>query len=168
MWYSKAVEYAWSHPSAWPDGFSLDAMREKAKPFGVGEFKRLRSAKDVKEARAARMGVTMASNFGTRGCKVVDGVLLAEWDGSWAHQQTIGGYDEHGSLGDIFETNNQWKDAHGHCPLLFGKYGSYGSYWIRSATMDRICEKGEVYAFINTGGRNLTDVNWKNLGIQYA
>lgn len=168
MWYSKAIEYAWSHPSAWPSGMSLEAMREKAKPFGVGEFKRMRSAKDVKEARAARMGVTMACNFGTRGCKVVDGVLLAEWDGSWAHQQSVGGYDEHESLGDIFEINNQWKDAHGHCPLLFGKYGAFGSYWIRSATMDRICEKGEVYAYINTGGRKLTEVNWKNLGITYG
>lgn len=168
FWYPKSVELAWSHPSAWPSNVSYDDVASKAKAQVAGEYKRLRSAEEVKQALALRYGVTIACSFGTRGCRVTDGVLLAEWDSTWKHQQYGGGYKVHPSLGDIFAISNQWKDAHGRCPLLYGRYGAYGSYWVKSRVMDRMCDQGEVYAFTATSGRDLEDVDWGTLSIKFA
>lgn len=165
MWYTKAIEYQWSHPSGWP--MPVEELRNVAKPFGIGEYKRLRSPQEVCEAKAAGCGVTMASNWGTRGCRVVDNVLMGKHDGSWAHQMSCGGYWRHPSLGLIFKDDNQWKDVHGHCPTLF-PMGITGSFWLPEDSMAYMCERGEVYAHTNTGGRPLKLIDWKNLGIVYG
>lgn len=163
--YSKSVEIQWSHPSGWPT--PVDELQQTSKKYAIGSYKKLESAADVKEAKALGYGVTLASSFGSRGMSVKDDVLLATWNGSWAHQMSCAGYWEHQSLGQLFVIDNQWKDAHGKCPTL-SPLGVIGSFWIESKTMDRICDNGEVYAHTATGGFELTSIDWKNLGIQYA
>lgn len=168
FWYDKGTELTWSHPSAWPSDIDQTALEAVSRKQVAGEYRRLRSAADVKQAMAMRCGVTIACSFGTRGCRVVDGVLLAEWDSSWAHQQSGGGYKDHQSLGTIYKVDNQWKDAHGRCPIIWGQYGAYGSYWVRESVMERMCATGEVYAFTRTTGRAMRPFTWENLGIKLA
>lgn len=163
--YSKSIELEWSYSPKFP--VAVEELEADSKPHAIGQYKRLRSSKDVMEAKAQGYGVTLASNFGTRGARVVDEILLAEWNGSWAHQMSCAGYWNHPSLDLIFPIDNQWKDVHGKCPTLH-PLGVTGTFWIKAATMDRICETGEVYAHTATGGFKLTSVDWKNLGITFA
>ncbi len=168
MWYPKQTEIAWSHSSYFPDGHTKESLGAFARKQQLLEFKRCRSHEDVMAAKAARWGVTVACNFGTRGCRVVSERLVAKWDASWAHQQSVGGYDTTTDLGKLFEINNQWRDAHGRCPLLWGKYKSYGSYWVGDDVIDRMCATGEVYAFTRSTGRPVDGWDWGNLGIKLA
>lgn len=163
--YSSGTEIEWSYSPKFPvDAAELDP---DAKPHAIGEYKRLKSAEDVKQAKALGYGVTLASNFGTRGCRVVEDILLAEWNGSWAHQMSCPGYWQHPSLDLLFAIDNQWNDVHGKCPTLH-PMGVTGTFWIKAATMDRICEDGEVYAHTSTGGFKLTSIDWENLGLTFA
>ena len=162
--YSKSIELQWSFPTGWP--IPREQLQPEAIKHKIGTATRLRSSADVVQAKAQGYGVTAASSFGTRGAKVTEGVLLAKWDGSWAHQMSIAGYWKHPKLGLIFPWDNQWDDTMGTCPEL-SKLNVNGSFWTRADVVDRVCQSGEVYAHTATGGFELKTIDWKNLGITY-
>ena len=87
---------------------------------------------------------SLASNPGTRGA-------VSSTRFCWRNGMIVGTSDvvrrilEHPVAGSDFPIDNQWKDVHGKCPTLH-PLGVTGTFWIKAATMDRICETGEVYA----------------------
>lgn len=168
--YTESLELEWSHPKprsgkGWP--IDPEQLRAVAKKYAIGEVTQCKTISDVLQAKAQGKGVTMASEFGTRGCRVQNGVLLADWNGSWAHQMSVAGYWQTSPLGLIFTIDNQWGDVHGTCPVL-GPLGVRGSFWITEKSMQRILDTGEVYAHSATGGFDWVAIDWSSLGIKFV
>lgn len=164
MHYTKSIELQWSHPTGWP--IPIDKLREEAKKHNIGTATRIKSIEELLQAKAQGYGVTVASSFGTRGAKVVDDVLIAERNSSWAHQMSVAGFWKHPRAGLIFPWDNQWKDTMGRCPTL-EPLGVNGSFWVREADMEWAIRTGEVYAHTATGGFELREIDWQNLGVTY-
>lgn len=163
--YTEQIELQWSHPSAWP--IPRTELQAVAKKYGMENVTQIKSIAELLQAKAQGYGVTMASNFGTRGCHVQSGVLMADWDGSWAHQMSVAGFWRTSPHGLILAIDNQWNDTHGECPKL-GKLGVRGSFWITERSMARIIQTGEVYAHTGSGGFPLVKYDWSNLGIVFV
>lgn len=161
MSYSASTEYMFSHPNAWR-GFDKNAVRDHAQKHNVQHVTRIGSLDELDQCLAQFFGVTVACQFGTRRPQVRDGYLVAEWNASWAHQQNISGRVVHPSLGVLYLIDNQWgPNAHGRCPEL-SKIGVFGSYWIRSATMEKILRSrgAEVFGMSNTNGFDQRKIDW--------
>lgn len=142
-------EIAWSHPSNWP--VSEQELASEGKPFGMQDVTRVKDSEQGMQLTAQGYGITVASMFGTRNPRVREGVLFAEWNDRWAHQESIGGYWQHPKLGLIWIDDNQWsKNAHPICPTL-NEFGSNGSYWYSESNFDKRCRDGEVYAHASGG-----------------
>jgi hypothetical protein len=113
----------------------------------------MRSADDCIAALANGYPLTQASNFGFKKMAPAPQgdppVRVASWDGSWSHQTYVDEYWEHPTLGELFRWGNNWgPDAHGSAT---GEEPNGGVY-IKKATMDQICKRGEVYAFSGYAG----------------
>lgn len=143
MWYPKATEVAWSHSSYFPDGHSQESLSQFAKRQTLREWKRCRSADDVKAARAARWGVTVACNFGTRGCRVIDERLIAEWDASWCINNLSGAMTNtrHRAICSKSTTNGATRTAAVRCCgadiRATALIGCEGQRWIECAQQVR-------------------------------
>lgn len=119
-----------------------------------------RSAEDVATAIQNGYPCTVACMFGTRGQKRVDGdqpVMVSEWDGSWAHQQYIDAWWNHPTEGELFRVGNNWgPDA--HSPAVDGSPN--GGYWVRKATVQRMCGGQEVFALSAFEGFPARELDW--------
>jgi hypothetical protein len=145
----------------WSDGGSLpQKWNELGSKNLVKTMARITNADDAAKAIQNAYPLTAASMFGTKGPKVVGDppVLLAEWDGSWAHQMFVDAWWDHPTLGEIFRQPNNW-GPHAHsrdrCPSGAPK----GGFWIRKATMERIC-KSEVFAMSSFEGFPARSLWW--------
>jgi hypothetical protein len=119
-----------------------------------------RSADDVAAAIQNGYPCTIAGMFGTRGPRLAGGdhpVLLAEWDGSWAHQMFLDEWWDHPTLGEIFRNPNNWgPDAHGNPP----DGSPRGGFHITRACLERRCKQGEVFALSAFEGFPARELDW--------
>lgn len=163
-WYSwtSSQELTWSHPRAWPIGKA--DLAPEANKFQIQDVARVKNTDELARAAAQGYAITLASNFGTRGPRVVEGFLIAKWNGSWAHQMSCSGYATHPSLGRIWWIQNQWyKTAHPECPYM-APLGVNGGFWIEDSTMQKICSS-EVFVHSNTKGFPSREISWGKMGI---
>jgi hypothetical protein len=160
VWDSR-TEIAWSHPSGWPRG-AYDELTAVAERNQIQTVSRIRSTDEAASASSQGYGITMASMFGTRNERVVDGFLIGEWNSRWSHQTSNGGYIQHPRLGRIWWNQNQWgPDAHPPCPYM-SALGVRGGFWITDATFAKIISSGEVFAHSNTEGFPAREFVWRN------
>lgn len=162
--YTEQIELQWSHPSAWP--IRREELQDVAVKYGMTGVTQIKSIPELLQAKAQGQGVTMASMFGTRGARVVGDVLMADWNGSWAHQMSVSGYWKTQQHGLLFCIDNQWGDTHGTCPTL-QQLGVTGSFWISEKSMEKIIKTGEVYAHTGSGGFELRSIDWDMLGFRF-
>lgn len=155
-WYwTSDNELDWSTPRSW--SVPEETMKAEGKSFGMESYTRCRSADDCVKLTAQGRGITLASSFGSRNMRVVAGMLTASWNSTWYHQMSYGGYALNESSQRMHCIDNQWTiTAHPKCPFL-AQWKSAGSFWITDSTMDRICEKGEVYGFARGGFKDRVD-----------
>lgn len=149
-WYwEPGDEDKWSHPSIWP--ISERDLAEEGRKYAMQKWTKLESVDDCVQMTAQGRGITLASSFGSVNMRVRDGFLTAEWNDTWYHQMSYGGYAVNDAGRRMHCIDNQWtKSAHPQCPEL-AKFQSNGSFWISDDIMQRICDKGEVYGFAMGG-----------------
>lgn len=157
-WYylSPSIERQWSDGQMEPGKWDPLAAQHLVKSAA-----RCNSAEDVATALQNGYPCTVACMFGTRGQKRLgDGdnaVMVSEWDGSWAHQQYIDAWWNHPTLGELFRVGNNWgPDA--HSPAVDGSPN--GGYWVRKATMQRMCGGQEVFALSAFNGFPARELDW--------
>lgn len=141
--YDRRTELDWSYSPQWPVPY--DELHADADDFAHKSITRINSAEEAVIAHAQGYPQTLASMFGTRP-RVEKGVLLGRWNLSWSHQMGSDGFYYHPELGLLFKINNQWHNVHGLCPLM-KQYGIEGSFWMLASDYDKICKRGEVYAY---------------------
>jgi hypothetical protein len=84
-------------------------------------------------------------------------VLLNRRADTWDHQQSVHGWWDHPTLGEIFYVMNNWGlDVHGRCP----SGAPAGGYWIKKADADYQCRTGEVFAFSQFQGFPAQKFSW--------
>jgi hypothetical protein len=162
--WNKSIEYQWSWPASWP--LPESQLSGEAGKYRMQTISICQSSNDVMQLLAQGYGVTMASTFGTNP-KVIEGYLIGSWNGSWAHQMSIGGYTKHPSQGYIFLIDNQWgANAHPECPFLKSQ-GISGSFWITESTLRNVLSSrgAEVLGHSNTMGFPSRSLDWGNMGI---
>lgn len=165
--WSAQIETAYSLPRAWP--VPEQTLAPLAADHQMSYVARISDLKTLQQAFAQGYGVTIASMFGTAPV-VRSGVLLGDWNRSWAHQMSLSGYMRHESLGLLFAVDNQWgPDAHGACPYLEARYAGAvkGSFWITEDTMSRLLKSrdAEVFAHGNSEDWPPRDIQWGSLGM---
>lgn len=162
-WYawSAKQERQWSWPSGWPEKPSV--LGETAKKFRAGRSVPAKTIEEVDQALAQCFGVTMASNYGSRNetMRTIDGLLVAKWDGEWAHQMCV----------DKFKTVegrkyylilNQWGPrAHPSCPYV-SRWGVRGCFWVPRDDLVRNLKMKytEVMVHTSTGGFEPQNITW--------
>lgn len=166
VWTAK-IETDWSVPRGWP--IPENELKPAANEHTIGYVSRIRDVDNLKQALAQGYGVTVASNFGTSPT-VRSGLLVGDWNKSWAHQMSISGYRVHQGIGLVFAIDNQWgPEAHPRCPWLDAKYAGKvnGSFWITEGTMSRILasRSSEVFAHGDTKDFPPRLIDWGSLGM---
>jgi len=135
----------------WSDGARISqTWLEKAKPHLVKTTARCNSTDDVREAIRNGYPLTCASNWGgLMQCPVRHDRLVNTRRGTWMHQMSIHGWEDHPQLGEIFYILNQWGlNAHGTCPSGAPK----GGFWITKKDMADIVSQREVFALSQFDG----------------
>ncbi len=158
--WTSGVELQWSHPTAWP--LPRAELFQTATNYGMHTITRCRTVEQWVQLLAQGYGFTVACMFGTRRPEVKGDVLIAEWDDTWAHQQSSSAYWFHPDHGLLLGIDNQWGPSiHGTCPT-FSRFGVFGSYWIRATTAQRILDARHTEAFGHsaTGGFPSQHINW--------
>lgn len=148
---------------SWSDGDAQQSMNllTKSRANIFKNVARAQSKDDCIAALANGYCLTQASMFGTRTMvpnpRGNPAVRIAEWDGSWAHQMFVDEFWDHPTEGEIFRIPNNWgPTAHGS-PT--GDEPA-GGFYIKAATMDRICKTGEVFAFAGFQGFQARVIPW--------
>jgi hypothetical protein len=158
--WSSSTEIQWSHPNGWP--IPESTLRDDASRFQILETAQVRQVKEVQRALSQGYGATLASMFGTRNERVIDGYLVGDWTASWSHQMSCGGYSTHPTLGIVYWIQNQWgPSAHPSCPKMLA-LGVNGGFWIKESTMQQIISKGEVFIHSNTEGFPARQIKWRD------
>ena len=130
----------------WSDGASIpEQWLTRARPHLVRTTARCDSTDDVRAAIINGYPLTCASNWGgLMQCPVVHDRLLNRRRGTWMHQMSIIGWEDHSRLGEIFYVMNQWgQAAHGACPSGAPR----GGFWVGRQDMADIVSQREVFAF---------------------
>lgn len=140
-----------------------------AKKFNF-QYVRCRSAEEVKRELRRGRPITCAGMWGgkTQGLQYVGEprVLMNTHSSSWSHQQSIPGFWEHPTLGDIFFWLNQWFgiDQNGMAVPVHGEVTNGeppGGYWTASKDVDwQINNDGEVYAIYDHSGFD-APIDWR-------
>lgn len=142
---------------------------EAAKKHNL-QYVRCRSAEDVKRELRRGRPVLAAGDWGGRmqcSYKGEPRVLFNQESGSWAHQQSILGYWNHPTLGDIFYWMNQWYGLNGEYAVsVHGETTNGeppGGYWTAAKDVDYQARTGEVFSLHSFNGYP-GDIDWK-LGV---
>lgn len=115
MQWSKQVEYEYSWPPQWPVKLGDD----EADDYLITQVPKIRTPNEAATLFAKGYSGTIACMFGTRGPRLKKGVMIADWDDSWSHQQEIAGFFTHPDLGRCWRIHNQWgRRAHPACPYI--------------------------------------------------
>lgn len=123
---------------------------DKARETAVREVGKVTRAEDVRDAICNGYPCTIASNFGTRSIRERDGRMVARWNGSWAHQMSVVGYDGSAESGErYFYVLNSW-GARAHPQPLQNE--PPGGFWVVWDDMDRIVRQGDSFAFSSFEG----------------
>jgi hypothetical protein len=140
--YSGAVAKQWgaSGPPAW----AITAGKQRL----VQAVAHVTTAAQARDAICNGYPVTIASDFGTKTIRPIDGRQVARWDASWAHQMCLTAYDGSGSV-PRFYCENSW-GAPAHPKPLQGE--PPGGFWIDVTDVDRICRQGDCWAFSSFAG----------------
>jgi hypothetical protein len=159
--WTEAQEMAWSHPSVWP--ISLKELAIEADPFGTSEVTRITSIEEAVQALAQGRPITCASMLGFANPRVMEDVLVGDWDTQWAHQMSWSGYWKHSKLGLLIKNDNQWNDVHGRCPTL-GPMGINGTVWLREKTLKKLFSSrdAEVFAHSAVGDFETRELKWED------
>lgn len=164
VYWTERVEAEWSWPPQWP----LRIDPKEPGQYQVGSVVRVTSVDDAAAQLSQGAPLTLASMFGTAGAVDRGGVVVAEWDDSWAHQMTVVGFAKHPQQGRLWLIDNQWgRASHRACPWLaqilaaearrlgvLALSAYEGSFWITDDTFRKILRHGdtECYAHSATEG----------------
>jgi hypothetical protein len=143
--WGRETEYTWS------DGSKIERRwLDLSRPHLVKTTSKCRSTDDVREAIKNGYPVTIASNWGgLMQCPVEHGRLMNRRRGTWMHQMSIHGWEDHPQLGEIWYVLNQWGlNAHGTCPSGAPR----GGFWIGRRDLAEIVSQGETFAFSEFDG----------------
>jgi len=165
--WTSAIELNFSVPRSWP--VAEKELAKDAANHQMAHVAEVKTIDDLMQCFAQGYGVTVASMFGTKPA-IKNGLLIGEWNASWAHQMSLAGYQTHSQLGVLFAVDNQWgPDAHGRCPWLESRYagGVRGSFWVTRSTMERILKSrdSEVFAHGNSEDFPPREIDWDSLGM---
>lgn len=134
------------------------------------QYVRCRSADEVKQELRRGRPILAAGDWGgmmTCAYKGEPRVLFNQRSGSWMHQQSIIGYWNHPTLGEIFRWQNQWFGLRGEEAVsVHGEVTEDeppGGYWTSAKDVDYQARTGEVFSIHNFEGYP-GDINWK-LGV---
>jgi hypothetical protein len=114
----------------------------------VQDVAQVESAAQMRDAICNGYPVTIASNFGTKTISQRDGRQVAKWNGSWAHQMCVIGYDGTGSQAYFYVLNSWGPNAHPK-PL---QDEPPGGFWITFEDADRIARQDDSWAFSSFAG----------------
>lgn len=132
------------------------------------QFIRCTSAEQVKTELRRRRPILAAGDWGgLLKCPLqgTPGILLNRRAGTWGHQQSINGFWNHPTLGEVFRWQNQWYylndndravSMHGECPADEPP----GGYWTKPSDVDYQARTGEVFAIHGFEGYSEGDVDW--------
>lgn len=164
--WSSRIELDYSWPPQFP--VAMEKLKQIANPQRLTGWAQLKTLEELEQAFAQGYGVTQASNWGCENPRVVDGRLTGKRNARWPHQTWQGGPDR--STGKRWWLwGNQWgKSAHGVCPWMANRYGSFGFkggiMWIDDQDMQSILSEDEVFARSGTGGFPLRNrIDWSKV-----
>ena len=135
--YSAAIARRWGDEG--PPKWAIEAgMRHLVRTIG-----RVESAIAVRDAICSGYPVTVASYWGTKNYREIDGRIVALGDDRWAHQMCVDGYDGTG-IEPWFHIRNSWGRRAHPAPI---DHSPAGGFWVSSADVDRMVAAGDSYAF---------------------
>jgi hypothetical protein len=146
---SEGITWGASEEMNWSDGESIaPKWLEMSRKHLVQTTAQCSNADAVRDAIRNYYPCTIASNWGgMMKCPVKGGdnpVLLNSRQGTWNHQMSVIGWQDHPTLGELFCILNSWGfSAHGTPP----DDAPPGSFWVSKADMDSIARQGETFAF---------------------
>lgn len=135
-----------------------------AREYPVETVAKVSTADEVCNAVCNGYPVTIASNFGTRTIREVDGRMVANWDARWAHQMCIVGYDG-SQTRKYFYVLNSWGE-NAHPQPLNGE--PPGGFWITWDDCDRIVDQGDSFAYSDFEGFPAAELDFTIIGQQTA
>lgn len=151
-------KYSGSIARSWGRNGPPEKFIQVAKENLVKTVSPVRSAQDVCDAICNGYPCTIASNFGTNTIRERDGRMVATWNGSWAHQMSIVGYDGDEPSGErYFYVLNSWGES-AHPEPLQGE--PPGGFWITWDACDKICRQGDSFAFSAFNGFPSRDLDF--------
>lgn len=109
----------------------------------------VRNARDVRDAVCNGYPVTIASDFGTRTIRAIDGRRVAIRDGRWMHQMVIVGYDGETGSRPYYYVLNSW-GPNAHPAPLQGE--PPGGFWITDADVEYIVRQNDSFAYSGFDG----------------
>lgn len=140
--YSAAIARQWGDDG--PPAWALDLGSTTI----VRTIARVDSANAVRDAICNGYPVTVASRWGTRGYRQLDGRIVALGNGSWSHQMCIDGYDGTASQ-PLYHVRNSWgSDAHPK-PI---DGSPAGGFWVDAVAVNKMVAAGDSYAFSSFSG----------------
>jgi hypothetical protein len=155
IYYTSSVEMTWSDGDRVPAKYAESAHTHLVKTTAP-----LKNADQLREAIRNYYPCSFAGDWGglmecpTAGTPPV---LLNRHADSWSHQQSVHGWWDHPTLGEIFYVMNQWGlKTHGICP----SGAPPGGYWIKKADAEYQCRTGEVFAFSQFQGFPAQKFSW--------
>jgi hypothetical protein len=159
--WTASEETAYSWPPQWPVAkATLDPI---AAPQRLDHHAQIKTLDELSQALVQGYGVTQASGWGCQNPRMKDGLLVGKRDTTWNHQTWFGAYTKLKGPRKWLWGNNWGPNAHGVCPYLAEKYGSFGFnggvMWIEDADAMRIINEGETFAR-STAGFPLREIDW--------
>lgn len=135
---------------------------EASKPYKIETVALVRTAKQARDAICNGYPVTIASDFGTKTIKPVDGRMVATWNGRWLHAMCLIAYDGSGKE-PLFYCLNSW-GPNAHPKPLQGE--PPGGFWIRFNDVERIVRQGDSFAYSDFTGFPAKEIDFTVFGAQ--
>jgi hypothetical protein len=142
---------------AWGRTGVPDDLEPTARNHPVSSITQIKTLDELKKALSQGYGVAVCSDQGFSYQRDARGVARAQ--GSWAHCMCIDGYhtDENGKL--FFHIENSWGDKTHTGPTGWGNPSTAG-FWADSATVQRMLNAGDTWAFSGVKGFPARESIW--------